>query len=274
MNRVIQIPTFFKAFTMIRPIFSILVLFLFSNLTYADNASGSKANYGNSNPDESSAGFIGGMAIGAAAGGPPGAVAGAIVGAFLGDGWGAKKQVNNLQVHLVNTRFELAALQEETELLRKQYALATQGQQTATARVIPARLESVEMDACCDNTVMSVYFRTGSAAIEEHDRDLISSFANLSRNISNPLIEITGYADRNGDADSNLQLSRQRTQEVKGLLAQLGIENSSITTIAHGESQPLRSAQDFESDFFDRRVILRLRDASKVTPSTSDDISR
>ncbi len=257
---------------MIRPIFLILVLSLTSSLTYADKARGERANYGNSNPDESSAGFLGGLALGAAVGGPPGAAAGAIVGALLGDGWGAKKQVNSLQVHLVNTRFELATLQEETDALRQQYALALQEHGTQAARFIPVRIESQELISCCDNTVMSLYFRSGSAAIEEHDRDLITSFANLSKNISTPLIEIIGYADRNGDTDFNLQLSRTRTQEVKTLLAQLGIQNSSITTIAYGESKPLDSTQSLESDFFDRRVILRLRDASQVMLTTSEGI--
>ena len=259
---------------MIRPTILILVISLSGGLTYADNARGDKANYGNSNPDESSAGFLGGLTLGAAAGGPPGAIAGAIVGALLGDGWAAKKKVNNLQVHLVNTRFELAALQEETESLKQQYELAIREANSRSAQVMPARLDSQDLAACCDNTVMSLYFRSGSSAIEEHDRNLITSFANLSKNISRPLIEITGYADRNGDADSNLLLSRQRTQEIKNLLAQLGIQNSSITTIAHGESKPLNSTQSLESDFFDRRVILRLRDASQVMLSTSEDITR
>ena len=75
-------------------------------------------------------------------------------------------------------------------------------------------------------------------------------------------IEITGYADRNGDPDLNLSLSRERSNSVKQFLSDKGIDNSSIKTIAYGETQPLSSTQDFESDFFDRRVIVRLRDNS------------
>jgi len=255
---------------MIRPSLLFLVFALVSSTGYADRDLDRKASYGNSNPDEASAGFLGGMTVGAAAGGPPGAVAGALIGALLGDGWGAKKKVNSLQVSLVNTRWELAALQEETDALRRQYELALQQNQQGTARVIPAVVESADFSNCCDNTVMSVYFRSGSSAIEEHDLELISGFAKLSTNLTDPLIEITGYADRNGDADANLQLSRQRTQQVKELLAQLGVKNASITTVAYGESRPLSETQSLESDFFDRRVILRLRDASKVMLTTSE----
>ncbi|MBL4820614.1 MAG: OmpA family protein [Gammaproteobacteria bacterium] len=256
---------------MIRQISLLLVLSLASSLSFAESTNIQKANYADNASAETNAGFLGGLTLGATVGGPPGAIVGAAVGALLGDGWAARKQVGALQVNLVNTRLELTSLQEEAASLRQQYELALSNNTSRSARVIPTRLETIGTNTCCDNTVISLYFRTGSTAIEDHQHEVISSFARLSDFISDPLIEITGYADRNGNADSNLRLSQQRTREVKSLLGQLGMENTSITTIAYGESRPLSTSQSLETDFFDRRVILRLRDRSQVMLTRSED---
>ena len=84
-------------------------------------------------------------------------------------------------------------------------------------------------------------------------------------------VEITGYAHRNGDAVHNLTLSRQRSESVKSFFTEHGIDNASIATVAYGETRPLQPTQSFESDFFDRRVIVRLRDNSKSMLSQSPD---
>ena len=189
-----------------------------------------------------------------------------------------KKRVNNLQVQLVNTRLELALLEEQTANLRTQYQLArgdsdrdSVRNQRRSPEAIPVSLESTPDRNCCDNTIMSLYFRTGSATIEDHDHELIASFARLSRNIPDPVIEITGYADRNGDAEANLQLSRDRTLSIKQLLSLHGINNTAITTVAHGETRPLHANQSLENDFFDRRVILRLRNPGQLMLTNTTD---
>jgi outer membrane protein OmpA-like peptidoglycan-associated protein len=70
----------------------------------------------------------------------------------------------------------------------------------------------------------------------------------------------------------NLNLSKQRSNSVKAFFNRMGIQNSEITTVAYGETQPVQPSQSVESDFFDRRVIVRLRDPSKqmLTQSPGD----
>jgi outer membrane protein OmpA-like peptidoglycan-associated protein len=94
----------------------------------------------------------------------------------------------------------------------------------------------------------------------------------LAQQLQTSAIEITGYADRNGDADSNLRLSQSRTANVKSFIARLGVDDAAITTVAHGETQPLHAIQSVETDFFDRRVIVRLTDTSRqlLTDSRED----
>ena len=90
----------------------------------------------------------------------------------------------------------------------------------------------------------------------------LTSLIKIAAQMPSASVEITGYADRNGDPDLNLRLSRDRSTSVKQFLSGKGIANTSIKTIAYGETRPLHSSQDLESDFFDRRVIVRLRDNS------------
>ena len=82
--------------------------------------------------------------------------------------------------------------------------------------------------------------------------------------MTNAKVEITGYSDRTGDPSRNLNLSQQRSDSVKSFLIGMGIDNASIATLAHGETRPLQAVQNFETDFFDRRVIVRLRDNSQT----------
>ncbi|MFM1895342.1 MAG: hypothetical protein RLZZ385_416 [Pseudomonadota bacterium] len=213
----------------------------------------------NPSSKEETVGLLGGMAVGGAVGGPPGLIAGAAIGALLGDGLLAKRRVSHLQASLQATHRELALLQEETRTLR----LAGQSS-GAAVRGLPVLAETGMDRVCCDNTVVSLYFRNDSSAVEPQDHELLSSFANLTRQMPDPAIEITGYADRNGDAEYNLELSRQRSLAVRDALARLGVDNIRVTTIAYGEARPLHAQQSPANDFFDRRVILRLRDASQL----------
>jgi peptidoglycan-associated lipoprotein len=80
-----------------------------------------------------------------------------------------------------------------------------------------------------------------------------------------------GYADRNGEAQANLKLSKQRTDAVRVFFNTLGISNSDITTIAYGETKPVDVSQSVETDFFDRKVVVRLLDNNDQLVTTKND---
>lgn len=233
-----------------------------------------RANYGEVSSPEETIGFFSGMAIGGAAGGPPGFVIGAAIGALMGDGWNAKRRVGDLQADLYASRLETDVIREETIALQREYRLAQQELnklRSETPQVLPAFFTTQVVEACCDNTVLSLHFRSGSSVIESHYEEQLTSLVKLARKMPTASVEITGYADRNGDADRNLALSRARTDSVKQFFNRSGFQNSSINTVAYGETRPLQPAQSFEADFFDRRVIVRLRDTSKQMLSRTPD---
>jgi outer membrane protein OmpA-like peptidoglycan-associated protein len=249
---------------MIRPVFLTLLCALAAGPVVAatDGASGSSTDSGTAE----NTGILGGIAVGASVGGPPGAVAGAAIGALLGNGWKARRQVDELQVHVADLRQQAETLQQQ----KAQLELALRDAIGLRDRTVAANYEQ-PLSGCCDNTVVSVYFRTGSDAVEAHDREVLASFARLTSHMADPLIEITGYADRNGDAEANLKLSQRRSLQVSNLLADMGADNTKVTTVAYGETRPLSQEPTFETDFFDRRVILRLRDASQLMLSRNQD---
>ena len=256
---------------MIKPLFptALVLLALFSPATVgADERQTRIDSRGAEN-----AGILSGIAVGASIGGPPGAMFGAAIGGLLGNGMAARHQVDGLQLDLATLEDRNAALeQQKLELELALQEVARDRAELMNVSRVP--VESIPATDCCHNTIVSVYFRTGSDAVETHDHEIISSFARLSEYMSDPLIEITGYADRNGDADANLELSQRRSTEVRNLLASHGVNNATITTIAYGETRPLRVEPTFETDFFDRRVIMRLKDRGQLMFGSSPTVSQ
>ena len=246
---------------MIKQISIALVFSIASATAVADSQ---RAPYQNPPSRQETTGLVSGAVLGGLAGGPPGVIVGAAFGALFGEGWRAKSEVGELQAKLYENQLRLAALQEETELMQARHQVAQQRLEalsTDRAQVYPANI-AVPTSTCCDNTVLSLNFRSGSSAIETHYEEQLTSLIKIAAQMPTASVEITGYADRNGDSDLNLRLSRERSKSVERFLNSKGIQSSSIKTIAYGETQPLHSTQNFESDFLDRRVIVRLRDNS------------
>lgn len=248
---------------MTRFLTSVLLCSLVSVPALADTE---KADYGKNPSKQETTGFLSGVALGALAGGPPGAIVGGALGAVFGDGWRARQEVGSLQVDLVQSQLAYHQLAEESLSLQRQYQLAL-GELDSIRSQEPQLLNvSHSLDAlssCCDNAGLSLHFRSGSSDIEPQYADQLTGMAKIADLFPTSRIEIIGYADRNGDAQMNLNLSKKRSDSVKSFFNRMGVQNSAITTVAYGETHPVQSNQSFESDFFDRRVIVRLRDSSK-----------
>jgi len=250
-----------RNFQMIKQTTFALVLALASATASADSQ---RADYQNPASKEETTGIVSGALLGGLAGGPPGVIVGAAVGALIGDGWKAKSEARELQANLYESQLQLAALKDETSAMQAKYRIAEQRLKEMTrnrAQTYPASIQ-IPTTACCDNTSLSLHFRSGSSQIETQYEEQLASLVKIAEQMPAASVEITGYADRNGDSELNLRLSRERSNSVKQYLSTRGIRNSSITTIAHGDTKPLHASQDFESDFFDRRVIVRIRDNS------------
>jgi outer membrane protein OmpA-like peptidoglycan-associated protein len=97
----------------------------------------------------------------------------------------------------------------------------------------------------------SVYFATGSAALDDTARGVIRMKAAEVMGVRTPII-ITGYADKTGRSGNNVELAKQRARAVRDALVQLGV---------HGERIHLEQPADVTgsgSDDQARRVDMKV----------------
>jgi len=73
----------------------------------------------------------------------------------------------------------------------------------------------------------SVYFATGSAALDDTAKGVIRAKAAEVMGVGTP-ITITGYADKTGRSSNNIELAKQRALAVKDALVQLGVHANRI----------------------------------------------
>ncbi|MEQ8408207.1 MAG: sortase-associated OmpA-like protein PdsO [Gammaproteobacteria bacterium] len=241
----------------------VLLLSLSAGSVFADTE---LANYNNPASVEETTGFFSGALVGGLAGGPPGAIVGAAIGALTGDGFRARKDIGDMQADLYAAQLESKRAKQNEDAMRTRYQLAQQQLnelRNNSARTIPAYLPNQPTSAPVQETALSVHFRSGSSTIEAQYEEQLQYLVKVAKDMPNARVEITGYADRTGDAQKNLELSRARSSAIKSYFNSMGVQNSAITTVAYGESQPLHEQQTLETDFFDRRVNVRLRDTSQ-----------
>jgi outer membrane protein OmpA-like peptidoglycan-associated protein len=218
-------------------------------------------------------GAIAGAIFGGIAGGPPGLIFGAAFGALFDEGRHAKSNYDKVQGNLYKSQLRLATLQTENQAMQERHQLILQrleGLPLTNVRTYDANIYSPTAD-CCDNTILSLNFRSGSSVIEMHYEQELASLIKIVEQMPAANLDIIGYSDRTGTPELNLKLSHERSNSVKKFLNSRGIRNSSMQTIYHGDTRPLHFNQNFESDFFDRRVIVRLRSNSGSTLTKNSD---
>ena len=97
-----------------------------------------------------------------------------------------------------------------------------------------------------------VYFDSGEAAIDQEDRIKIASVAGSARNQDRE-VAITGYTDRTGDRDQNIEVAKSRAVAVREALVAEGVEESKIMMAP--PSEVTGTGPDSEA----RRVDIELR---------------
>ena len=101
--------------------------------------------------------------------------------------------------------------------------------------------------------------------MEDFYQGQVKQLAQIIKQNPQMKIHLSGYADRNGDETDNLTLSEKRVAAVKSLLIEQGVTESNIETLAMGESSPMKTQQDYQSDFYDRRVEIKLQPQEVLT---------
>lgn len=204
-----------------------------------------------------SIGVVSGLAIGAVLGGPPGAIVAAAAGGWLGDQWVTRKNYQAMQAQLEKTEQQLANSQSINGALQQRQLVLTQ--QLTDSRLLASTAETpAPAMTCCSDSEVILHFRSDSHVIEPHYRDALLRFVSYSKTQPGSNIEVTGFADRRGGTTENLFLSQRRVETVVKALQELGLSQATFKTVAYGERDPISTTEGIESNFFDRRVVLRL----------------
>lgn len=208
-----------------------------------------------------------GMFIGTVVAGPLGAVVAGYIGNKMGESEGEGQELVQLQQNVSEAHQELARVKAEQA---QQLQLAQQRIQAMQQQYVDRQVQyEQQMAAMHKRTAMekslavSLQFRTGSSEIEPVYQKQLVELAKVMKDLNQYSLDLSGYADRQGEEKYNQTLSQSRAEAVKQFLVSQGIDSGRIATKAFGESQPLQTQQTAQSDFFDRRVMM------KLTPNAS-----
>ena len=113
-------------------------------------------------------------------------------------------------------------------------------------------------------TLGDVMFDTGEADLKPAaNRTLLKLVQFLQLNPKR-IVRIEGYTDSTGDAQTNLQLSRDRAQSVADILVDLGIEDARIQVEGYGDQFPVEANASERGRAQNRRVEIVFSDDKGV----------
>jgi sortase system peptidoglycan-associated protein len=217
---------------------------------FANNA----ADEANKTYTEQGLGFGTGAAMGGLVAGPIGVVTGAFIGSLIGQNISNENEVTKLSNSNseVTNKYKITSEKVKTleEVNTQQSAVLNDAHRTIE------KLFAQNQELKNHALNFDVQFRTNSIDIEKQYQEYLKDLAKTLNTTPNLEIEVAGFADRTGDEDFNMLLSDQRAKQVKEFLIEQGIEEDRITTLAHGETQPLHADENLENNFFDRRVSI------------------
>ncbi|WP_415721762.1 sortase-associated OmpA-like protein PdsO [Photobacterium ganghwense] len=200
-----------------------------------------------------------GAALGAIVGGPIGAVVGAMVGGIVGTAVGQDQHIQAQDEEIT----EIVARNTELERISHKYNQA----QLEIARLEQEKFELMNVQPTDVDLAleMNVHFRTGSAEIEPLFKAQLDELAEVMKQAPEVKWVLEGFADRRGSSERNFSLSESRVEAVQHYLIERGVDHEQFDVAAYGDQSPLKTEQNFEDDFFDRRVTLRSSSASVQT---------
>ena len=207
-------------------------------------------------------GFFGGAILGGLVAGPPGAIGAAMLGLISTSTRSAQDEKLLLTNHLDQSQQEVIALQSQQRNLERRYQIAMQKIENYNLQSVSLTNQVSSMHntiVCCNDTTLSMHFRSNSSFIEPHYMETLEELVLLANNIEKSLIMIKGYADERGTSADNQRLSERRIAAVVNALRVLGINPDNIQSSAFGESRTIGQGDNLETLFYDRRVNVELR---------------
>jgi sortase system peptidoglycan-associated protein len=207
---------------------------------------------------EPAIGFGAGLVFGAATGGPLGAIIGGTVGALIGFLQSTEEDNNTLSQSLTESQQQIANIEHDNQLLNNDLASLQNKNAKLHQQLTQIQQHNISSEALAELD-MNLQFKVGSSHVETLYHEQIKQIAALVKQNPDLQINLAGFSDRSGDEVANLALSEKRIIQVKKLLIDLGVQQDNIISQAHGENSPIQAQQDYQNDFFDRRVAIKIQ---------------
>lgn len=102
-------------------------------------------------------------------------------------------------------------------------------------------------------------FDTGSAAIAGESGLEVDNIAAILKAYPDVKINVEGYTDNRGNADSNVKLSRQRAQAVRKRLVSSGIKGNRMKVEGFGDANPVADNETAEGRAQNRRIEVTIQ---------------
>ena len=105
-----------------------------------------------------------------------------------------------------------------------------------------------------------ILFQANSSDLDKTAKTSIGILAEALKKYSDLSIIIEGHASSDGSESYNQNLSEKRSNSVKNLLENLGIDEAQIKAVGFGEGNPIDTNNTSEGRTNNRRVVFRLSD--------------
>lgn len=112
-------------------------------------------------------------------------------------------------------------------------------------------------------TLPNVNFFTNSAKLTPSSISDIQKIAEYLNDNPEMTAVVIGHTDSIGNARKNLELSQQRAESVRNMIATLGVDESRVSAVGKGEAEPRADNSTEEGRLMNRRVEVRLFNSTK-----------
>jgi OOP family OmpA-OmpF porin len=160
-------------------------------------------------------------------------------------------------VPAVSITFDLvfATGERVPELVAEQVAATAARSAAETA---PISAEACETRFSVISTAQAIYFKTGSAELDEASAPMLNSVADIAGRCPEAKIEVTGHTDSVGSRDKNRVLSESRARSVVDYLAGRGVAPARISARGFGDTRPVASNDTEANRAKNRRIEFRV----------------
>ncbi|QMW03456.1 OmpA family protein [Spirosoma foliorum] len=131
----------------------------------------------------------------------------------------------------------------------------SQSDTLVTNRIDVARdFNLVPIEAGAKVTLKNIYFNVSRYDLKPESYPELDRLATMMQSNPTMQIRLEGHTDTVGEFDANVELSRNRVNEVKRYLISKGITASRIETVGYGPSRPINTNKTLKERAENRRV--------------------